>query len=128
MGEPGAVPVLRDGQFAATAGSKAADAAMEAAARRGIDLPPGVAAQVARAVLECADDEYRVKIQVAAEYWPAARGKARERLGVQMAQELVAAGLLPAALPREVVTPGRQPWDTTTVEFVVPVRRPPDDR
>lgn len=100
-------------------------AAQMAAERYGINLGPRAAAQVARAVLECADDEYRVTGYIAREIeGPGALGELRKRLRRQAAIEVADAGLLPTALPRELIRRPLQPWELTEMRLIVPVRRP----
>ena len=96
------------------------------AARYGISIHDHAAAAIAKAVLECADDEYRVSCGVTPEIWkrPDAKTAVTANLKRQMAAELVDAELLPTALPREVVTHPGYPWEVVKVEWVVPVRRP----
>jgi hypothetical protein len=100
-------------------------AAMAAAARSRVILTPGVAANIAAAVLECADGEHRVRLEVASQLWPQVRKVALKRLHIQMASELVVRKLLPTALPREVVYGSRFEWEPMAVELVVPVRNAP---
>jgi hypothetical protein len=103
-------------------------AVQDVAARYGISLPDHMAAAIARAVLECADDEHRVTCGVTPSIWerPDAKAAVTANLKRRMAVELADAGMLPTALPREVVThPGGYPWEEIKVELVVPVRRPP---
>jgi hypothetical protein len=100
----------------------------DAASRQGIDLSPDTAKAVAEAVLECADGEHRVSMEVADECWPEAASTARRRLRHALAVELADAELLPTALPREVVTRPAQPWGLVKIELVVPVRHPPAPR
>ncbi len=102
----------------------AADAAQDAARRHGMDLPRSIAEAVAAAVLECADDECRVSMEVAPEYWPAAADTARTRLRRSLAIDLADRELLPVTLPREVLSNPPVPWKMVKVELVVPVRRP----
>ena len=101
-----------------------ADAARDLALRQGFDLSPAAAKAVAEAVLECADGEHRVSMEVAGEFWPDAGDRVRERLRRTLAIELADRELLPTALPREVVTRPANPWELVKVELVVPVRRP----
>jgi len=99
-------------------------AAERAAARAGVRLSPAAAEKIAAAVLEFADDEHRVRLEVAPQMWPQARATVLERLGIQMARDLVVMKVLPTALPREVVTGSVVPWESVMVELVVPVRKP----
>ena len=104
----------------------AAHAARDAAARYGVYLSPPAAEAVAKAVLECADGEHRVSVEVTPEVWdePDVQAKVREHLRRQLSCELADTGMLPTAPPRELATRPRHSWETTRVELVVPVRRP----
>jgi hypothetical protein len=101
-------------------------AAKSVAARYGVSLTNAAAEAIARAVLECADDELRVSCEVAEYLWgiPDAMRALDESLNRQMVADLVTAKVLPAALPRRVVAKPSQPWELIKVELVVPVRRP----
>lgn len=101
----------------------AASAAQDAALRHGVALGPATAQAIAAAVLEFADTEYRVSLGVAPEIWSIADARANvwRNLRRQLAYDLAGHELLPTALPREVVTPGRE-WDPVKAELVVPVR------
>jgi hypothetical protein len=100
-------------------------AVMDAAARHGAYIPsPEAAAEIVRAVLECADDECRVSTQVAPELLAEALPGLRIRVRRQLMCELADRELLPTALPRQVITRSRRAWDSVKVELVVPVRHP----
>lgn len=121
-------------EYELVATPKTTRAVMDVAARYGVPLYDHVAAQIAEAVLECADDDHRVHVEVAPELWGGfvtvspnheVRTHVRERLRRQLAVELTDLGLLPTALPREVVThSATRPWEPVKVELVVPVRHP----
>lgn len=103
-----------------------AAAAQDAALRRGVGLPEGVAREIAGAEFEFADNEDRVGCGVADSYWPQARESVVRKLRVRVVVEVAEPGLLPNGLPREAMTqppPGR-PWEYVSVELVVLVRRP----
>ena len=101
-------------------------AAQIAAARAGVELTPRTAEQIALAVLECADDEFRVIVQVAPSVAedPEAIRMARERARRQLAWGLAENELLPVALPREVIGRPPVPWGMTEMHLAVPVRHP----
>lgn len=102
----------------------AAAAAQDEALRQGVVLSQQVAVKVAAAVLEFADDEFRVRLEVAPEFWPGHREDVLRRLRRQLAVELGDKELLPTTLPREVITYPDKPWENVRVELVVPVRHP----
>jgi hypothetical protein len=99
----------------------------DAAARYGIDIHDTAARAIADAVLECADSDHRVTMEITPETWgqPGVRTHVTDCLRRQLAIELMELGMLPTALPREVVTTTYAPWEVTKVEMVVPVRKAP---
>ena len=111
---------------ARTLPSGTAVSAVEHEARRfGISLPPGAAERIARAVLECADDEHRVTAIFMPDFRDTVLSGGYQRsLRHRLAIEVAYLGMLPTALPRQVVVDGRMPWEAGRVELVVPVRRP----
>jgi hypothetical protein len=107
-----------------------AAAAVRAAALRyaGVDVDDTAAGKIARAVLECADDECRIRQALDADMWAQqdVRDSVRQHQRRALFIELADRGLLPVTWPREVIVhqPGHPPGCAmTTVELSVPVRR-----
>ena len=103
-------------------------AAIQAASRRcaGIHMATGAAEEIARAVLEYADDEYRIRQAIAGEMWTRqdVRDQVRDHMRTQLFVDLARKGLLPAAWPRELVRQfAALGGDVVNVELTVPVRR-----
>lgn len=96
-----------------------------AAARTGIKIGWREAEQIAAAVLDYADDEYRVRAEFSAgNSGYALDDRYQESLRRRLASEVMEAGMVPVAAPRRVVRdPGPWGWENGYVELVVPVRR-----
>src|SRR5579859_7911171 len=104
---------------------------MRAAARHRCYLPPDAAADIARAVLFCADTEYTVRhaisedLRLTAAETAALMDSLERRMHRQLAAGLLEAGVLPVTLPRKITHAPRGPWGgVTVVEWTVPVRKP----
>jgi hypothetical protein len=102
----------------------AADAAQYAALMHRCGLTREAAVAVAQAVLEFSEGTYSLAIEVPPDWEErsAYREHALRGLRRALAIDLDANGLLPVALPTEVIRPGREPGELITVELVVPVR------
>jgi hypothetical protein len=104
----------------------AIEAVKHGAARyAGADIHDEAAEKIARMVLECADDHYRLTHVTAQEIWndQDSRDSLRQHMRRQLFVELGDKGVLPVAWPRELVSPGSPPDVFVQVELIVPVRR-----
>jgi hypothetical protein len=103
-----------------------AETVTQVAARHRCYLTAEAAAEIAAAVLLCADSTYQVRHAVTPEMAdiPEALGSLRKSMNRQLAVGLLDAGVLPVTLPRETVMRPVASYGLTVIEYSVPVRRP----